>query len=470
MDVRCERCRAQYVFDDDQVTLAGLTVQCTNCGHLFKVKKKELVVTVPVNPGDVEGTPPSPAPPPPRAADERDPRGRRRGRGRRRRGASAARSSSPGMPVAAAPEPERTREWRVRQANGNIFTFRELTTLQKWIIEQKVGRDDEISLSGEQWKRLGNIAELASFFQVVEAAERSKTQAQPAITPMPSVAPVPVHGVAGQTPSLYQPTPSGSFPIPPAPSGFPPPTPSGGFALPPPAFPPASYAAQQPPPGRAPVHEVDLGIEEPPSRKKGGARTWLLVPLLLAAIGAGSYYVVPLLVPKPPPPPPPVVEAKPAPPPPEPPPAPVPAPEPVVQQAPTPPEPISRPAKVTPPQPKGPKALLARAKVLLERGDAAAALDLYGRVASDDQENVEALTGRGLCYLDLENWAPAEASFQAALRLEPDEADALLGLAETYRFRGKKAEAIATYERYLARYPGGEEAEVAKHALSELRK
>jgi len=74
----------------------------------------------------------------------------------------------------------------VRQSNGNIFTFRELTTLQKWIIEQKVSRDDEISLAGEQWKRLGNIAELASFFQVVEAAERGKAaQAAPAVTPLP---------------------------------------------------------------------------------------------------------------------------------------------------------------------------------------------------------------------------------------------------------------------------------------------
>ena len=75
-----------------------------------------------------------------------------------------------------------------------------------------------------------------------------------------------------------------------------------------------------------------------------------------------------------------------------------------------------------------------------------------------------------MCYLDLENGAPAEASFQAALQLEPDYADALVGLAETYRFRGKKAEAVATYERYLARYPGGEEAEVARSALSDLRK
>jgi tetratricopeptide (TPR) repeat protein len=137
-----------------------------------------------------------------------------------------------------------------------------------------------------------------------------------------------------------------------------------------------------------------------------------------------------------------------------------------VQEAPPP----APPAASAPPVPKGPKALLARARALHEKGDARAALDLYGRVASDDPGNVDAQAGRGLCYLDLEKWAPAEASFEAALQLEPDHADALLGLAETYRFQGKKAEAIPAYERYLARYPDGEEAQVAKNALAELRK
>ncbi len=61
MDVRCERCTAHYSFDDDQVTLAGLNVQCTNCGHVFKVKKKELVVTLPVKPDEILGNPPLPA-------------------------------------------------------------------------------------------------------------------------------------------------------------------------------------------------------------------------------------------------------------------------------------------------------------------------------------------------------------------------------------------------------------------------
>ena len=63
-----------------------------------------------------------------------------------------------------------------------------------------------------------------------------------------------------------------------------------------------------------------------------------------------------------------------------------------------------------------------------------------------------------------------KASFEAALGLQPDEPEALLGLAETYRWQGKRADAIRYYEKYLAMHPSGEEADVARNALEELRK
>ncbi len=447
MDVRCERCRAQYVFDDDQVTPSGLTVQCTNCGHLFKVKKKELVVTVPVKPGEMDGEPMLAT-------------------------AAAPRSGVPAPTAAAGQEPERPREWRVRQANGNVFTFRELTTLQKWIVEQKVTRDDEISLSGDQWKRLGNIAELASFFQVVEAAERGKaTGGAPAVTPIPMPA-MPVYGVAIQAPGLY----------PPPPSGFPPPS----FAMPPPAPAPAAPAEQPAPPPRAPSVDVDLGPgpEEVAAELRGrSGRTAVLIAFLAIAVGAAAYVLTPRLLSRSPPPeslavpitievtPGGAGEGAPAPAQPSAAPTPAPAPEPVVDPAVhPPPEPVAKPVDAAPPAPKGAKALLAQANRLREKGNVEGALDLYGRVVNDDPENAEALTGRGLCYLDLSKYGPAEASFEAALAASPDHPDALLGLAETYRWQGKKADAITSYEKYLARHPDGEEANVARNALEELRK
>jgi hypothetical protein len=122
------------------------------------------------------------------------------------------------------------------------------------------------------------------------------------------------------------------------------------------------------------------------------------------------------------------------------------------------------------PVPKGGKALLARADRLRERGGVAEALEIYGRVAADDPENVEALTGRGLCYLDLSRYPPAVASFEAALRVAPRNADALLGLAEANRWQGRDAEAIRYYEKYLSEHPNGEEAAVARNALADLRR
>lgn len=410
MDVRCERCRAQYVFDDDQVTSSGITVQCTNCGHVFKVKKKEIAITMALKPEEI-GAVPLPA----KAA------GPRAGEG----GAGAPQEGR-----------ESARDWHLRQANGNLFTFRELTTLQKWIIEQKVTRDDEISHSGEQWKRLGNIAELASFFQVVEAAERGK-----ALAASPAQAPV----VA--------------------------------VPAPPPA---AAIPAEEP--RRPPPVELDWGARELAAAKKGrGGRLALAVILLVVAGGAVAYVFAPqlftgkpkapaaLAIPTP-------VETKPA----EPalpaaPAAPAPA-EAPVPGAPAerateqPPAPTAKPEPKPAAAPRGPKAMLAQAARLREKGNVDQALDLYGRVADDDPENVEALAGRGSCYLDLEKYPLAEAAFKAALQVDSKQPDALLGLAEAYRWQRKKADAIKYYEKYLAVSPEGEDAPVARNALEELRK
>src|SRR5512143_1746256 len=37
MDVTCERCGTEYLFDETLVSERGTAVKCTNCGHLFKV-------------------------------------------------------------------------------------------------------------------------------------------------------------------------------------------------------------------------------------------------------------------------------------------------------------------------------------------------------------------------------------------------------------------------------------------------
>src|SRR3954471_8934666 len=58
MDVRCEKCMTVYEFDDSKVGEHGVTVKCTQCGNLFKVKRRETTAEMPFG---VNMRPPAPA-------------------------------------------------------------------------------------------------------------------------------------------------------------------------------------------------------------------------------------------------------------------------------------------------------------------------------------------------------------------------------------------------------------------------
>ncbi|GEM_PF-747674 len=227
MDVRCAQCGTEYELDDDRLGNEAVTVKCATCGHVFKVRKEDL--------GEAAAPPPTPAAP------------------------------APGQPA------RKGLHWMVRQQNGNVLTFKELTTLQKWIVERKVTREDEISKSGETWKRLGSIAELASFFQVVDipgAPPGVSNPANPVLAPPPpqggyplppmapppapqSMPPVPVGSIP---PGGMPPLPPGSLPPPHVPGqtsgsygAYPQPYPAGAY---PPGYPVYPYP---PPPGMDPA-------------------------------------------------------------------------------------------------------------------------------------------------------------------------------------------------------------------------
>jgi predicted Zn finger-like uncharacterized protein len=120
MDVRCERCHTEYELDDGSVVDPGTEVQCTSCGYTFLVR-----------PDGTAAPLPSEAPPP-------------------------------------------AAEWILETVDGQIHRFRNLTSLQKWIIERKITREDRISRAGMGWRRLGEIVELAPFFDVVDEADRAR--------------------------------------------------------------------------------------------------------------------------------------------------------------------------------------------------------------------------------------------------------------------------------------------------------
>lgn len=311
MDIRCERCGTEYEFDDNRVTEAGITVKCSSCGHMFKIRKKSFVLTEPVVPGQEE----APA----------------------------------------------SKNWMIRKPDGQMLSFKELTTLQKWIVERKVSREDEISRSGESWKKLGSIAELASFFRVVDQSQpvlpampppaAPVTQPLPAVVPPQSVPPpaTPYAPPVGQPPAPYPQAaayPTGPLPAAPMPASPPMPSYPGLPAAPPasaypqpgmppaggpvysgaplsqpalPVAPPPSYPSMPSVPSMpsmpsapaypaAPLPPVE-GRAEPDSwderaagdaeddvvekwRRRGRRKWMVIVPLLIVVLGAGAFYLL----------------------------------------------------------------------------------------------------------------------------------------------------------------------------------
>ena len=129
MDVRCDRCQTEYELDDDSVTEGGASVQCTTCGHTFVVGPDGVTIAQ-----IVPTTPPA------------------------------------GMADIAGPQ---AADWLLATEDGQTHRFRDLTTLQKWVVERKATREDRVSQRGGPWLPLGEVDELVPFFDVVEQADRA---------------------------------------------------------------------------------------------------------------------------------------------------------------------------------------------------------------------------------------------------------------------------------------------------------
>jgi predicted Zn finger-like uncharacterized protein len=162
MDVRCERCQSEYEVEDAHVSDLGTEVQCSDCGHLFVVK----------------------------------------------------RPASPARLVKASPslDGEDAGTWVIETIAGSSLRLRDLTTLHKWIIERRVGRQDRLSRGGDPWQRLGDLADLAPFFDIVESAERALdvSAPPPVALPGPAELPAPLAVPALKPPQTLPPSPDRS--------------------------------------------------------------------------------------------------------------------------------------------------------------------------------------------------------------------------------------------------------------------
>ncbi len=480
MDVKCDRCGAEYEFEDSRVTEDGVSVKCSSCGYLFRIHKKSAGVVQP------------PA---------QDPRLRTEVAGR-------------------------DRLWMVRKPDATVLVFKDLAVLQKWISENNILRDDEISRTGESWKRLGDIAELASFFQPFDQTRFQPTHySQPSSPPgapsssqpipahpqgaplfarsSPSSPLVPVGGGRASTPPPVAATPSTS-----------PVVPAGSAAI---SHPPVQSLAPMPklstiqndhgePDSWGDLEAVEFEENVVEKWKRRGRRKWFfIVPLALIVIGIGVGYVLA-----------PVEfqklarraagiemeEVSPA----------TPAQDTVgvdekkndiendaatepsigekteesakpIEPVPTarPAEPIESVKQVRPIKPSVPVKPIAPAKPttydgwmgLADRLQRAKrikeALAAYDAALNLKAEDVEALTGKGQCLMDIGAYPAAMALFERALKLHPRYGDALIGLAEAHKRQGNNSEAVRYYQKYLDLMPDGPDAALAIENINELK-
>ena len=223
MDVTCERCGTEYEFDETLVSDRGTTVKCTNCGHLFKVFRP-----------DAKG--------------------------------------------------KDDRSWTVQRQDGSTETLGSLRELQQRITRGQVSEDDEISRSGGAWKRLGDIAELQTFFRAAAAAatatetlrdapaqkKKSTILGMGGLSSAPPPAPPPKPRPPTSRPPTPPATPSQRPPTPPRPSVPAPVRPAAATHR---VAPPAPASAPPPPPrapaATAPGPSLEARSEPPPRPKRG---------------------------------------------------------------------------------------------------------------------------------------------------------------------------------------------------------
>ena len=140
--VVCNQCGTEYTFALNSALSANQSFQfrCTNCGHRFSVNQERL-------------------------EEDR-------------------------APEAASEVESATMLLRV---GSDVYRVSGMATLQRWIVQHRVGRDDRLSTGNDQWETLGSLPELSQFFEVVDQARKNQeeppTESMADVEPAPPVAP-----------------------------------------------------------------------------------------------------------------------------------------------------------------------------------------------------------------------------------------------------------------------------------------
>jgi predicted Zn finger-like uncharacterized protein len=376
MEVRCDRCQTEHKLEDAHAGGSGGSVQCSDCGHVILV--------------------------------------------------GAGVTSTPILSGPDTPPPE-TGDWRVETTHGRSLRAPDVATLHRWIIERRITREDRISREGQASQRIGDVAELAPFFEVADSAERTRRADTPGpmllqevlLTPPPprsATAGMAAH--AGAFPVAEEHTETKILVVRPS-----------RFTL------PLKLALTTLVAGL--VAFTGIAVQQRLAQSRAGAQP---SPLALPAGRAGS---VEFPIPAPVAPPAPSAEI-----------------EPLAETA----EPQAaaepRPAPVLSPK-KARAARLAAARASkanaapVPRGKVATAVPAAG-------PSPQIVAAQGYAALNRRQYPQAIELFKQALTGSPLNGTALFGLAEAYRESGLKSAALKAYRRYVQLLPSGPDAGSAR--------
>ncbi|MDP7113232.1 MAG: zinc-ribbon domain-containing protein, partial [Myxococcota bacterium] len=129
MRITCPDCRSEYAFDPDRISGGGTKVKCSACSHVFTVFHPEGAR----NDGDEV----------------------------RRLDADA--TGGPGL---------------FFRQEGKTYPVRDLSVLQRWIVEKRVLATDQVSVDGESWERVRRVAELRPFFDLIRLLRETRRELQ----------------------------------------------------------------------------------------------------------------------------------------------------------------------------------------------------------------------------------------------------------------------------------------------------
>lgn len=174
MKIQCENCSIEHELDPPAWVVSSgrpFRFRCSSCGHSQMVS--------------ASGNRAEPAPLAVPAASTPRPAAEEATTEPRSSAPAVTASTATPAPAPSAAAPGDSPPIYLKQ-EGKVYLVRDWATVQRWIMERRVEREDLVSEGGVRWEPVGSRAELGSFFAAVEQLEAVEQTGPGPATPAPA--------------------------------------------------------------------------------------------------------------------------------------------------------------------------------------------------------------------------------------------------------------------------------------------